>query len=53
MDRKSGKVLALDSQTAVAVDLSESIAGKLALQDAAGQLAERLLPRIVAPEPKK
>ena len=53
VDRNTGNVLALDSQTAVAVDLSDSIAGKLALQDAAGQLAERLLPRIAAPEPKK
>lgn len=48
VDRKSGKVLAVDRQTTVVVDLSEQIAGKSALQQAGAVLAERLLPKLVA-----
>ena len=48
VDRKTGKVLAADRQNAVVVDLSEQIAGKAALQLAADQLAERLIPKLVA-----
>ena len=47
MDRATGKVLAADRQTAVVVDLNEQIAGKLALQDAAAQIARRMLPKLV------
>lgn len=47
VDRKTGKVLATDRQTAIAVDLGEQVAGKTALQDAAAQIAERLLPKLV------
>ena len=50
LDRASGKVLAVDRQTAVAVDLAEHIAGKTALQDAAVSIAERLLPKLVSSE---
>jgi hypothetical protein len=39
--------MAADRQTEVAVDLSEIIAGKTALQEAAGAVAERLVPRLV------
>lgn len=39
----NGKVLAVDRQTRVAVDLSEQMAAKQALQDAAADLAERML----------
>ncbi len=46
VDRSSGKVVAIDRQTRVAVDLVEQIAGKQALQDAAADIAERLLPKI-------
>jgi TolB-like protein len=46
VDRKSGRVLAVDRQTSVAVDLTEQIAGKAALQDAAAAIAERLLPKL-------
>lgn len=47
VDRMSGKVIAIDRQTRVAVDLVEQIAGKQALQDAAADIAERLLPKIL------
>ncbi len=46
VDRKSGKVLAVDRQTALVVDLTEQIAGKSALQEAASIIAERMLPKI-------
>ena len=48
VDRKTGKVLASDRQTAVVVDLAEQIAGKAALEQAAGALAERILPKLAA-----
>jgi hypothetical protein len=47
VDPATGKVLAADRQTAVVVDLTEEIAGKTALQEAAAAIAERLLPKIV------
>lgn len=47
VDRETGKVLTSDRQTAIAVDLGEQVAGKTALQDAAAQIAERLLPKLV------
>ena len=47
IDRKTDEVIAIDRQTSVAVDLTEQIAGKTALQEAAATLAERLLPAIV------
>ncbi len=47
VDRKTGEVRAVDRQTAIAVDLAEQIAGKTALEDAAAQIAERLLPKLV------
>lgn len=48
LDRETGKVLAVDRQTSVAVDLTEHIAGKSALQDAAVGIAERLLPKLAS-----
>jgi hypothetical protein len=39
-----GKIISVDRQTSVAVDLAEHIAAKTALQNGAGELAERLLP---------
>jgi hypothetical protein len=43
----TGELVVVDRQVAVAVDLSEQIAAKRALQEAAAQLAERVLPRLV------
>jgi hypothetical protein len=43
----SGKIISVDRQTSVAVDLAEHIAAKTALENGAGELAERLLPKLV------
>jgi TolB-like protein len=48
LDQITGKIIAVDRQTGVAVDLSEQIAGKKALEQAATELAVRLLPLLVA-----
>lgn len=45
-DRATGRVLFIDRQTTVAVDLSEHLAGKTAIQEAAAKLTERLLPKL-------
>ena len=47
IDPKTDKVIAIDRQTAVVVDLTEQLAGKAALQQAAATLAERMLPKLV------
>jgi serine/threonine protein kinase len=52
VDRRTGRVLVVDRQTTVVVDLTERLAGKAALQEAAATIAGRLLPRL-AEEPKK
>ena len=44
VDRRTGRLLAVDRQTAVSVDLSELVASKGALQDATLRLTCRLLP---------
>lgn len=51
IERETGRVLATDRQTAVVVDLSEQLAGKAALQEAAAQLALRVLPKTVGAKP--
>jgi len=43
---ENNQVIAVDRQTRVAVDLSEHIAAKTALQEAGADLAERMLPRL-------
>ena len=43
---RAGKIVAVDRQTAVKLDVTEVLAGKAALQEAAAQLAERLLPKL-------
>jgi hypothetical protein len=45
-NRATGDIIAVDRQTSVAVDLAELIAAKNALQNGAGDLAERLLPKL-------
>jgi hypothetical protein len=45
-ERTSGNILFVDRQTSVAVDLTEQVAAKTALQSAAATLAERVLPRL-------
>lgn len=45
-EKGTGKILAADRQTSVAVDIAEPTAAKTALQHAAFELAERLLPRL-------
>jgi serine/threonine protein kinase len=47
VDRKTDKVVAADRQTALVVDLTENIASKAALEEAAAILAERVLPKLV------
>lgn len=47
IDQQTDKIIAADRQITVNVDLSEQIAGKKALQDAAMAIAERLLPKLV------
>lgn len=44
-----GKLLFVDRQTDVAVDLAENVAGKSALENAARKLLDRLLPALTAP----
>jgi hypothetical protein len=46
-DVASGKIIAVDRQTSVGVDLAEHVAAKTALQNGAAELAERLLPKLV------
>ena len=47
VDRKTGRIIAVDRQTSVVVDLTEQIAGKKALQAAAERIALRMLPKLV------
>lgn len=47
VDRISGKVIAMERQTALVVDSTEQLAGKAALQQAADAIAHRLLPKLV------
>lgn len=47
IDKATGKVLFIDRQTSVAVDLSEHLAAKAALQDNAAKLTERMLPKLL------
>ena len=51
VDRATSRVIAIDRQTRLAVDLAEQIAGKQALQMAAADIAERLIPAVAKPKP--
>ncbi|MCE9551850.1 MAG: CsgG/HfaB family protein [Planctomycetes bacterium] len=53
VDQSTGRIVAIDRQTTVAVDLTEQIAAKNALQQAGAELAERLLVKIVNPPKDK
>ena len=46
-ERRDGRILAVDRQTSVAVDIAEQAAAKSALQNAADEVAERILPKLV------
>lgn len=46
-ERATGNLLLVDRQTSVAVDLSEQVAAKTALQNAAMELAERMIPVLI------
>jgi TolB-like protein len=52
VDQATGKIVAIDRQTTVAVDLTEQIAAKTALQEAGAALAERMLPKLAAGKKK-
>ncbi len=43
----TGEVIAVDRQSEVAIDISEQIAGKAAIEKASKKIAERIIPRIV------
>jgi hypothetical protein len=45
-EREGGKIILVDRQTSVAVDIAEQIAAKSALQNVVDELAERLLPAL-------
>ncbi|HYG36661.1 MAG TPA: CsgG/HfaB family protein [Clostridia bacterium] len=44
--RRSGEIVLVDRQTSVAVDVAEQTAAKTALQKAAAELGERLVPKL-------
>jgi len=46
-ERATGKLLHTDRETAAATDLSEAVAGKQALENAAAKLMERIVPQLV------
>jgi TolB-like protein len=46
VDRETGKLIAIDRDVAIGVDLTEQIAGKTALQEAAANIAVRMLPKL-------
>lgn len=46
INKNTGRVIFIDRQTAIAVDLSEHLAGKTAIQQAAAKLTERMLPKL-------
>lgn len=43
---KTGKILAMDRETDVAVELSENVAGKLAIQKATKKIMNRIIPKL-------
>ncbi|MBM79903.1 MAG: hypothetical protein CMJ78_04835 [Planctomycetaceae bacterium] len=53
VERQSGRVLAVERQTAIAIDTAEQIAGKAALQEAASKIAARLYTKLSKGKKKK
>jgi TolB-like protein len=53
VDRVTDQIVAVDRDVTISVDLTEQIAGKAALQQAAVNLAERMLPKLVVEEKGK
>ena len=53
LDRKTGSVIAISRRNTASVDLSENIAGKRAIQDAASSIAYEIIPKLAATEPSK
>ncbi len=47
VERSTGRIIATDRQVEVAVDLSEQIAGKAAIQKAANEVAVRIISKVV------
>ena len=47
IERLTGRILVVDREVVVAVDLSPEIAGKKAIQNAMAQLSERLVPALL------
>jgi hypothetical protein len=46
IQKRTGEILAVDRQTSVAVDITEQTVAKTALQEAAAELAERIVPKM-------
>ena len=53
VQRDTGQILAIDREVAIGVDLTEQIAGKASLQEAAAKIATRMLPKLVKTRGKK
>lgn len=53
VENRSKRILGADLQTNMCIDLTEHIAGKSALQQAALDIAERLIPKLVAEHRKQ
>lgn len=52
VERETGKIVFSDRQTSLAIDLAENIAGKKALQNAAADIAQRMLNQMVVEQKK-
>ena len=46
-DAATGNILVVDRQTSVGVDITEQTAAKTALENAADEVAARIIPRLV------
>jgi TolB-like protein len=47
VQKRTGEILAVDRQTSVSLDIAEQTAAKTALQNAAVELADRVLPKLI------